>query len=71
MPTESQAAEAQRVLTEHVVQLDDIDNRIGALVVDRDQQVQSIVEETGLEIKRLHFVGEGGSPWTLTRVSGA
>lgn len=53
MPTEGQAAEAQRVLTKHAFQLEDIDKNIKALIVDRNQQVQSIVEETGLEIKRL------------------
>lgn len=53
MPTESQAAEARRVLTEHAVQLEDIDKKIEALGVNRDQQVQLIVDETGPEIKRL------------------
>jgi hypothetical protein len=53
MPTESQAAEAQQLLTQHAVQLEDIDKEIEALAVDRDQQVQSVMEETGPEIRRL------------------
>ena len=53
MPTEGEAAEAQRVLTKNAVQLEGIDKEMEALIVDRDQRVQSIVEDTGLEIDRL------------------
>jgi hypothetical protein len=53
MPTESQAADAERVLTEHSIQLEVIDKEIEALVVDRDQQLQLIADETGPEINRL------------------
>ena len=53
MPTESQAAEAQRLLTQHTVQLEDVDKKINDLVVYRDQQVQSVLEETGADIKKL------------------
>lgn len=53
MPNESQAAEAQRLLAQHAAQLEDVDKKIEDLVVDRDQQVQSVVEENEPEIKRL------------------
>ena len=53
MPTESQAAEARRLLTQHAVQLKDIDQKIKDLVVYRDQQVQSVLEKTEAEIKGL------------------
>jgi hypothetical protein len=53
MPTESQAAEAQRLLTQHAVQLEDVDKKIEALAVDRDQQVQSVVDDTRPEVQRL------------------
>jgi len=53
MPTESQAAEAQRLLAQHAVRLEDVDKKIEALVVNRDQQFQLVVEETGAEIKKL------------------
>jgi hypothetical protein len=53
MPTESQAADARRVLTERAVQLEDIDKQTGALATDCNQQVQLIAEETEPEIDRL------------------
>ena len=53
MPTESQAAEAERLLAQHAAQLEFFDKKIEDLVVDRDQQVQSVVEENEPEIKRL------------------
>lgn len=45
MPTESQATEARQLLTQHVVELEDVDKEINDLVVYRDQQVQSVLEE--------------------------
>src|SRR5258706_5996153 len=53
MPTESQAVEAQRLLAQHAVQMEDVDKEIKGLVVERDQQVQSVVEENEEQIKRL------------------
>lgn len=53
MPTESEAAEAKRLLIQHAVQLGDLDKNIEALATDCDEQVHSVMEETGPDITRL------------------